>query len=162
MSNPILSQGEVIVRKTGGMEYVGVGRISAWLTLTNHRIIIQRMLRDPVDYPLSHVTHVGAYEHWSTPLTLIPHKLLRLDFDNGGAIFFGLTGLSDWIQIIEQTRVNASRMPFTTMPEPPQAFKSFSSVAPKLRWVVFALMAASFGALCILPSIWILLNLFSK
>jgi hypothetical protein len=41
MTDPILNQGEAVIKKTDAKEYLSFGRNSAWLTLTNQRLIIR-------------------------------------------------------------------------------------------------------------------------
>jgi hypothetical protein len=161
MSDPILNLGEVVIRKAGGREYVSTWRVSAWLTLTNQRLIIQRLFGDSSSYPLSHVTQAIEYEYWPPSIfAIISFKLLRIDFDNGGALLFGLSGLPDWIQAIDQAKVNAPQMPYTTTPIP----RAFRSSAPKLRWVWIGMVAISILIYCVCAPIFlvILFNLNSR
>ncbi len=148
MSDPILNQGEVIIRKEGGMEYVSMGRYSAWLYLTSQRIIIKRFIGGAPSYPLSHMTKADIAEYQPSPLAFINYKLLRVSFDNGGAILFGLgSDKSAWIRSIEQAKVNAPDLPYTTAPP-----EFAGAASPKLfRWV--ATITAIVGCLiatCIL------------
>ena len=107
MSDSILNQGEVIIRKEDAKEYVSAGRYSSSLCLTNQRIITKRLLGSGATYPLSH---------------------------NGGVILFGLSSDKNvWIQAIEQARVNATELPYETIP--PQATASSNPSPSKLLWV---------------------------
>jgi hypothetical protein len=147
MSDPILNQGEVLIRKEGGREYVSAGRYSAWLYLTSQRIIIKRLLGGDAAYPLSHMIKADIAEHHPSPFSLKNFKLLRLNFDNGGAILFGLSGdKSAWIQSIEQARANAADLPYTTTP--PAFTRSASS--PIFLWVALAIFGLCSIATCIL------------
>ena len=147
MTNPILNQGETVIRKARGREYLSLGRNSAWLTLTNQRLILQRLLGADSSYPLSHVTTVGIFEYRPVLqlISLLPFKLLRIDFDNGGTILFGLYEMPAWIQAIEQAKVSAPEMPYTNaIPSPiPQ------SGARTPPWMLIVMAATSIMAFCI-------------
>ena len=147
MTDPILYQGEAVIKKTGAREYLSFGRNSAWLTLTNQRLIIQRLLGADSSYPLSHVTTIGIFEYRPllAMISLFPLKLLRIDFDNGGTILFGLYEMPAWIQAIEQAKVSAPEMPYTTATPPlmPQ------SGARTPAWMLIVMAATSIMALCI-------------
>ena len=56
MADSILSEDETLIKKAGGGEYLSLGQMSAWLTLTNQRLTIQTILGATSYYPLSHVT----------------------------------------------------------------------------------------------------------
>ena len=146
MTDPILNQGETVIRKAGGREYLSFGRYTAWLTLTNQRLIIQRLYGANLYYPLSHVTKVGIFEYWP-PLALISLsslKLLRIDFDNGGTILFGLYEKPTWIQAIEQAKVSAPEMPYTSA-TPPLIPQSGARTPP---WMLIVIAATSIIAFC--------------
>lgn len=149
MSDPTLNEGEAIISKTGGREFVSFGQFSAWVTLTNQRIIIKRITGQTASYPLSHISGVSKYEYWPSPLAVLPHQLLRIDFDNGGAFFLRVSDDSTWIHMIEAAKVNAPEMPYMTAPMDPQSLRSFATSAPKLRWIVIAGVVASFVMFCI-------------
>lgn len=163
MSDPSLNPGETFIKKTGGREYFGIGRYTAWLTLTNQRIILQRITGAAAYYPLSHVTRVSEYEHWQSPFSILPYKLLRIDFDNGGAVVFGVSDLLTWIRIIEAARIDAPEMPYITAPIDSK-LPSFASSAPKLRWITVAMFAVSVVTICVCTPVffWILRILQSK
>ncbi|HET7144614.1 MAG TPA: hypothetical protein VFI68_11385, partial [Anaerolineales bacterium] len=147
MSDPILDQGEIMIRKEGGMEYVNAGRYSAWLYLTSQRIIVKRMLGNVAAYPLSHLTKADIAEHQPSPFSLMNFKLLCLTFDNGGAILFGISGdKSAWIQSVDRARANAPELAYTTMPT--EFSKSASS--PKFLWVAGAIIGLCSFATCTL------------
>ena len=147
MSDPILNQGEVIIRKEDAREYVGLERYSAWLYLTSQRIIVKRFIGSVVSYPLSHMTKADVGEYRPSPIALTSVKLLQISFDNDGAIQFGLSSnKSLWVQSIEQAKANAPELPYTT--PPPEFTKAASS--PLFLWVVLVIISLFSIATCIL------------
>jgi len=143
MTDPILNPGETVIRKAGGREYLSLGRVSAWLTLTNQRLIVQRLLGATSYYPLSHVTKVGIFDYRPPQalIVLFPFKLLRIDFDNGGAILFGLYEMPAWIQAIEQARVGVPQMPYTTTTPPIPQSEEARTQARVRMWIIVAVFS---------------------
>jgi hypothetical protein len=108
------------------------------------------------------VTTVAIFEYRPPPalIILFPLKLLRIDFDNGGAILFGLYGIPAWIQAIEQAKVSAPQMPYTTAAPPPiPQYRVRTPVWPLIAIVAGSIMVFCLGALILLV---ILINLNAR
>jgi len=152
MSEPILDQSEVLIRKEGGMEYVSAGRYSAWLYLTSQRVIVKRLVGKAMAYPLSHLTKVDTIEYHPSTFSLTNFNLLRISFDNGGSVLFGLSSnKSVWIQAIEKAKSSAPELQYSTIP--PEFTKSATS--PVLLW-----SALAFILLCALATFILFTALF--
>jgi hypothetical protein len=147
MSDPILNQGEVIIRKEDAREYVGVERYSAWLYLTNQRIILNRMIGRSAAYPLSHITKAEIVNYKPISFALTGVNLLQISFDNGSAVRFNLSSdKSVWIRSIEQAKVNAPDLPYTTIP--PEYTKS--APTSKFLWIAALIISLCLFASCTL------------
>ncbi len=97
-------------------EYDSRGWAGAWLTLTNQRLIVQRFFGKPLSYPLSRVTQIIEYDYWPPLVAFFPHKILRIDLDNGGSLLLGMLGLQIWMQEIQRLQAGALHLPYTTAP----------------------------------------------
>ena len=127
--------------RTDAREHVSYyGRYSARLTLTTQRLVVRRLLTGgETSYPLSHVTAVGTAKYGS----LVQATLLRIDFDDGGAIFFGIYELPAWIQAVEQARAAAPQLPYTAA-----APRPWTSGRSGPNWVAVALVALGMLVFC--------------
>jgi hypothetical protein len=148
MADPILNHSEVILKKAGAREFLSYGRMGVWLTLTNQRLIVQPLLGREVSYPLSHVSRAGQIDYYSQG-SITSVKALRLDFDNGGVLLFGLGGELPWVQAIEQARTGAPDMPYTTPPAP-QTMPSGPSKIALIGLILGPIALCSMTALIIL------------
>lgn len=141
MSSVQIKPDEQVIRKEGGRLYRSGGRSSAWLTLTNQRLIVEAFLGGTSAYPLSRVTQVSETE---APAMLISFKLLNVTFENGDSIHFGLNSRVDfWINLIEEARRNAPDLPDEPMPEPRPAGPP--SALPK---ILIGMIAAAVLCIC--------------
>lgn len=155
MTNPLPTPDEIVIRKAGAKEYNNRGWISAWFTLTNQRLIVQRLLGKAVSYPLSHITQISEYEYWPPLVALFSWKILRIDFDNGGTLLVGQLELQTWIQEIQRAKASAPQLPYTTAPSlyTPHITQT---AGPTLRWVWMAVFASSVITTCICtPIAWL-------
>jgi hypothetical protein len=141
MSSVQIKPGEQVIRKEGGRLYSSGGRSSAWLTLTNQRLIVETFLGGTSVYPLSRVAQVSQVE---APAALVSFKLLNVTFDNGDSIRFGLNSRVDfWINLVEEARRNAPNLPDEPMPEPRPAGPPLA-----LLKILIGMLAASVICIC--------------
>lgn len=121
-----LDNGEIVLKEESiwhirtspmGFGYIPVD-IYAWLT--SQRLILRRSLGSDVRaYPLSHVSGARIQEvgmriggvGYATP-----HKVLRIEFDNGGQEALIPANAQEWMDAILSARSSAPVLPYSTQP----------------------------------------------